>query len=181
MAALANQSVPFAAATLRPIRESDSDLLFAIYASTRTEELAQVDWDETQKQGFLRMQFEAQRRSYASGYSGAEFQVILVGGQPAGRLYVDRRDREIRVMDITLLPSFRGRGVGTALLNEILAEAERTARRVSIHVESFNPAQRLYGRLGFVKIASHGVYHLLEWKPSSAPAEGAQSTSREKA
>ena len=76
-------------------------------------------------------------------------------------------------MDIALLPGFRGGGIGTALLNDILAEGERTARPVTIHVESFNPAQRLYARLGFVKVASNGVYYLLEWKPPGTSAAGA--------
>ena len=113
------------------------------------------------------MQFDAQRKFYESEYPGAEFQIILVAGEPAGRLYIHRRDQEIRIMDIALLPEFRGRGIGTMLLNEILAEGERAARPVTIHVESFNPAQRLYQRLGFVQVANNGVYHLLEWRPDA--------------
>ena len=151
-----------AAVTLRPIHDGDSELLYTIYASTRAEELAQVGWDDAQKETFLRMQFDAQRTFYESEYPGAEFQMILVAGEPAGRLYVHRREREIRIMDIALLPECRRRGIGTALLNEILSEGQRTARPVTIHVESFNPAQRLYERLGFKKVASNGVYHLLE-------------------
>ncbi len=154
------------AVTLRPVHHGDSEVLYAIYASTRTEELAQVEWNDVQKESFLRMQFDAQRSFYESEYPGAEFQIILVADESAGRLYVHRRDREIRIMDIAMLPAFRGRGIGTKLLNEILAEGERTDRPVTIHVESLNPAQRLYERLGFTRIASNGVYHLLERKPS---------------
>jgi len=168
MTALANQLMPPAPVTFRPVRDGDSELLLAIYASTRTEELAQVAWDDAQRESFLRMQFEAQRKFYESEYPGAEFRIILIAGEPAGRLYVHRREKEIRIMDIALLPAFRGRGIGTVLLNDILAEGERTARAVTIHVESFNPAQRLYERLGFMKVASNGVYHLLGWKPAAA-------------
>jgi ribosomal protein S18 acetylase RimI-like enzyme len=149
--------------TLQSVDASDEAHLFGVYASTRFEELAQVAWDDSQKEGFLQMQFEAQWKFYKSEYPGAEFQVILVDGQRAGRLYVHRRESEIRIMDIALLPKFRGRGVGTALLRDILAEGQRTSRRVTIHVETFNPAQRLYERLGFRRVASNGVYHLLEW------------------
>jgi ribosomal protein S18 acetylase RimI-like enzyme len=161
------------AVALRPIHDGDSELLFAIYASTRAEELAQVDWSEAQRQSFLRMQFAAQRKFYESEYPGAEFRIILVGDEPAGRLYVHRREKEIRIMDIALLPMFRGQGVGTRLLLAILAEGRRTARLVSIHVESFNPAQRLYERLGFARVASNGVYHLLEWQPDGPSAKAA--------
>lgn len=148
---------------LRPVQESDTELLLAIYASTRAEELAHVPWTDAQKEGFVRMQFDAQRKYYQSEYPGAEFQIIMAGDQPAGRLYVHRRDREIRIMDIALLPAYRGHGIGTDLLSELLEEGRQTARAVSIHVESFNRAHRLYERLGFKRVASNGVYHLMEW------------------
>ena len=156
--------------TLRPVTEHDGEFLFAVYASTRVEELAQVGWTDAQKEDFLRQQFDAQRRCYEGDYPGAEFKVILADGQPAGRLYVHRREREIRIMDLALLPEFRGRGIGTGLLSEIFAEGDRTGRRVSIHVEVFNPALRLYERLGFRQVATHGVYLLLERAAQSPPA-----------
>ena len=160
--------------TLRPIQDGDSEWLYAIYASTRTGELAQVGWDDTQKEAFLRMQFDAQRKFYESGYPGAEFQIILVADEPAGRLYVHRREKEIRIMDIALLPEFRGRGIGSALLNEVLSDGQLTARPVTIHVESFNPAQRLYERLGFKRVAGNGVYYLLEknWADAAVTKHG---------
>lgn len=144
----------------------DAEFLFAVYASTRTEELAQVGWTDTQRESFLRMQFDAQRRCYEGDYPGAEFQIILVDGQPAGRLYVQRLEQEIRIMDLALLPEFRGRGIGTGLLRGILAEGSQIGQRVSIHVEIFNPARRLYERLGFRQVATHGVYLLLERAPA---------------
>lgn len=166
MTALPHSMLSASTVTLRQICDGDGEQLFAIYAATRTEELAQVDWDDAQRERFLRIQFDAQRTFYEREYPRAEFQIILVAGEIAGRLYVHRREREIRIMDIALLPGYRGRGIGTTLLSDVLAEGERTARPVTIHVESFNPALRLYERLGFSKIASNGVYHLLERKPS---------------
>jgi ribosomal protein S18 acetylase RimI-like enzyme len=162
MAALVNPPVPRATVTLRPMHEGDAELLFQIYASTRAEELAPVGWNDAQKEEFLRQQFAAQRTCYESDYPGAQFQIILVAGQPAGRLYLHRREEEIRIMDLALLPEFRRRGTGTALLRGILSESDSTGKRVSIHVEVFNPARSLYERLGFQKVATHGVYLLLE-------------------
>ena len=156
--------------TLRRMREEDEPFLFQVYASTRLEELAQVGWSEQQKQSFLEMQFHAQRRYYESEYPGAEFQIILAAGQPAGRLYVHRRANEIRIMDIALLPPYRRQGIGAHLLKEMLTEGGRSGRRVTIHVENFNPALQLYQRLGFRQIASNGVYQLLEWTPTDAQA-----------
>jgi len=143
---------------LRPVEPGDREFLFRVYASTREEELALVPWDALTKDAFLRMQFAAQDSHYRQHFPGATFDVVTVDGVSAGRLYVDRGDTEIRVIDIALLPDHRGRGLGTALLAPILEEG----KTVSIHVERENPARRLYDRLGFVEVAEDGVYLLLE-------------------
>ena len=149
---------------LRAITLTDEPFLFAVYANTRADELAQVDWSAEQKESFLRMQFEAQARYYTGNYPGAEFQVILLKDKPIGRLYVHRAQSGIRIMDIAILPEYRGRGIGSQLLNEILEEAQLNNLPVSIHVERMNPAMHLYERLGFYIIEERGIYFLMEWK-----------------
>jgi GNAT superfamily N-acetyltransferase len=129
--------------------------------------MEQTGWDESQKAIFLRMQFEAQHTFYQKQYPQAEFDVVLVAGQAAGRLYLDRRPDEFRVIDIALLPEFRGRGIGGALMNDVMTEARVAGVPVRIHVERFNPARRLYDRLKFREIADKGVYILMEWSPAS--------------
>jgi GNAT superfamily N-acetyltransferase len=126
-----------------------------------------VPWDDEAKEAFLRMQFSAQDSYYREQMPDASYQVVLVGGERAGRLYVDRRDDEIRIVDIALLPEYRGRGVGTRLLGELLAEADAIGKRLSIHVERFNPALRLYERVGFAQVEDKGVYLLLERPPAT--------------
>lgn len=150
--------------TLRPIRDEDLPLLYRIYASTRQEELAAVDWTPEQKAAFLRMQFDAQHAHYQKHYRGAEFSLVLCDGAPVGRLYVGRWREEIRLVDVALLPEHRGAGIGTRLLRRLFAEAEAAGKPVRIHVEQMNPALRLYERLGFRRIGDHGVYHLMEWR-----------------
>jgi ribosomal protein S18 acetylase RimI-like enzyme len=137
-----------------------------VYASTRTEELAVVPCDAAQKSAFLRAQFEAQDRWYREHYTGATFEVVLVDGEPAGRLYVYRGEAEIRIVDIALLPEHRGNGAGSTLLGDLLAEADAAGKRVTIHVERLNPALRLYERLGFSVAEDKGVYLLLERPPA---------------
>ena len=150
---------------LRSIEPGDEEFLYRVYASTRQEELAQLDWPEPQKSSFLRMQFGAQDRYYRENYSEAAFSVILADGRPAGRLYVARWPEEIRIVDIALLPEHRGRGIGTHLLNALISESEESGKPLSIHVERFNPALRLYERLGFHETADKGVYLLMERPP----------------
>jgi ribosomal protein S18 acetylase RimI-like enzyme len=148
--------------SLRPIAAEDQPFLYQVYASTRQDELAPVPWTDEQKEAFLRMQFAAQHSHYQQHYADASFDVILWDDRPAGRLYVERRDRELRIVDIALLPAYRNRGIGSRLLNELIAEANAAGKPVSIHVEHNNPALRLYQRLGFQQRDTHGVYLLME-------------------
>lgn len=158
---------PTPAVTLRPITPEDDAFLLGLYASTRAEELAPVPWTEAQKQAFLRTQFDAQTRHYATHYEDrSTFELVLVEGAPAGRLIVHRGERDVRIVDIALMPAFRGRGVGTQLLQPLLDDAQAQGKSVSIHVEYNNPALRLYTRLGFVKVGEHGISWLMQRAPA---------------
>jgi ribosomal protein S18 acetylase RimI-like enzyme len=153
--------------TLRPMTDADLPFLARLYASTRMEELAVVaDWSEAQKATFLQMQFDAQHAHYQQHYAGADFLVIEQAGEAIGRLYLARWAREHRIVDIALLPEQRGQGLGSALLQDLLDEAAAAGKAVTIHVEKFNPALRLYRRLGFAAVEDKGVYDLMRW---SAP------------
>jgi len=151
------------AVTLRPATADDREFLVGLYGSTRAEELDQVEWAPGQREWFVRMQFDAQDTSYRTQNPLGSFDVIEVAGEAAGRLYVDRRAAEIRIVDIALLPRFRGAGTGSHLVRLLQEEAAASARTLSIHVEVHNPAQRLYGRLGFVVAGEHGLYRRMEW------------------
>ena len=152
--------------TLRPVTDDDREFLRAVYRSTREAELALVPWDPATKAAFVAQQFDAQDRGWAGQRPDTVRHVVLVDGTPAGRLYVDRTDDEIRVVDISLLPEHRGLGVGGALLDAILDEGDRDRLPVTIHVERHNPARRLYDRLGFQVVDDLGVYLFLR-RPSS--------------
>jgi ribosomal protein S18 acetylase RimI-like enzyme len=153
--------------TLRAVGPGDEDFLFRVYASTRTEELAPVPWTAEQKVAFVRQQFQAQSVDWGRNYPNAEFSVIEVEGIPAGRFYVDRRQDEIRLVDIALLPNFRRAGIGTGLIRDLLARAQAQGVPVTIHVEVFNPARALYERLGFEKVEDRGMYLFMRWSPTA--------------
>jgi len=143
--------------------EAEEDVLFLerLYLSVRWSELDPTGWTNEGKADFLRSQFSLQRRHYTTYYGDAQFAVVEHGSTPAGRLYLLRGPDDFRIIDISLLPEFRGQGVGTALLDAVIQEAERESRSVSIHVEKFNPAKRLYRRLGFREAGESGPYWLM--------------------
>ena len=159
--------------TLRQAARSDDGFLRNLYASTRSEEMALLDWSDAEKYEFLTMQFDAQTAYWAERYPHTDRLIVTDRGQPVGRLYLDRRDDEIRVVDIALLSEYRGRGVGRALMQQVISEAHGCGKAVRIHVERNNPALRLYQRLGFVAISEHGIYLLMELVPPNR-AEGSE-------
>jgi GNAT superfamily N-acetyltransferase len=150
--------------TLRNATDNDVAFLCEVYASTRTEELALTDWDDGRKAEFCHMQFTAQDAHYKTYYPSARYHVIECDGEPVGRLYVDRWEREIRIMDIALLTEWRGRGIGSGLLEALQTEGAAVGKVLSIHVEKFNPALQWYERLGFQAVEDKDVYWLMRWE-----------------
>jgi GNAT superfamily N-acetyltransferase len=153
---------------LRAMTGGDEDFLFSVYASTRADEMNLVDWNDEQKDVFLHMQLDAQTQHYSTYYPNAEYKIIECNGRPAGRLTVENRGDHFLIMDIALLPEFRRLGIGTFLIEELKQEAVRLNLPLVLRVEFFNPALRLYDRLGFVKTRQvNTVYQEMVWMPNS--------------
>ncbi len=156
--------------TLCPTRPEDESFLYTVYASTRAGEMELVDWTPEQKTAFLQMQYNAQRQHYLTYYPAATYHIIQRDDVPIGRVIVHRSQDEILLMDIALLPEYRNGGIGTAFIRELQDEAARTGRVFRLHVETFNPALRLYKRLGFIPIGESGIYLEMEWNPPKKQA-----------
>lgn len=154
--------------TLRPVEESDREFLLRVYAGTRAQELALVPWTPAQKDSFVSQQFAAQTEQYAASHPQASHRIICRDGEPAGRLYVDRRAEEIHILDITVVPESRNTGVGSSVIGEILREADQAGKAVTIYVESFNPSLAWFKRRGFRELSVSGFHALLEWKASAS-------------
>jgi ribosomal protein S18 acetylase RimI-like enzyme len=155
------------AITFRDIQAGDESFLLDLYASTRAQEMALVPWTDEQQRAFIKMQFAAQDADYRERFPDADYRVILQDEEAVGRMYVLRNRQGIRILDITILPRFRNAGIGTSLIQTLIAEGAETKRSVQIYVESFNPSLRLFERLGFSVIEEDGFIRLLEWRAAA--------------
>ncbi len=149
--------------TVRPITPEDEEFLYTLYASSREEELSVVNWDAAFKEQFLRMQFKAQHQFYHEHFIEPEFLIILLQGKPIGRIYIDRRQNELTLAEITLLPEYRNQGIGSIFIQDLMAEASEKGLPLRLHVEYFNRARSLYERLGFQHLEDNGIFYRLEW------------------
>lgn len=146
----------------RPMSERDYAFIETLYASTRADELAPLDWTDAMKRDFLAQQHRAQHHHYQNHYPGAEWLIIEREGEAIGRLYLAPFPGTLRIVDIALIPEMRRRSLGTAILKDVIELASDQGRGVSIHVEKNNPARSLYASLGFTVRADVGAYDLME-------------------
>lgn len=154
--------------TLRRVTPEDEPFLFGVYAETRAAEMRLVPWTDEQRAAFVRMQFDAQTRHYLNEYPEGEHSVIESGGAAVGRLYMARSERELRILDVTILDEHRGRGIGSAILRDLVVEAEGRRLPLRIYVEPFNPSTALFLRFGFRVVAPDEMNQLLEFSGGAA-------------
>ena len=159
---------------LRTVEPSDESFLFRVFASTRPD-IVHANLLPVEKENFLRMQFQAQDVHYRRTYAEADYSVICNDGQDIGRLYVQRAEHEIRILDIALLPEFRSAGLGTILVKGLLHESKTTRRPVVIHVELQSREIAFYERLGFVKVHEIPTHQLMKWDPAEKETDANDS------
>ncbi len=150
-----------------PVTPEDGEFLFAVFRLSHPEyEMLPVD--EEQKRQLIAMQFQLQSSDYRARYPESQHAVIEMDGKKAGRIWVARTDCEIRILDAGLLPEARNRGVGTAIVSQIIAEAKACGKPVTSSVLKANAGSlRWHQRLGFRLKSEDAFYFYLEC-PASA-------------
>lgn len=172
--------------SLRRVEPADRGFLLQVYAGTRADELALTGWDTDSCERFLRMQFDAQCAHYERHWPKSDHSVIQVGTAehlvPVGRLWVDHRTDALHVLDIALLPDWRGRGLGSTCLRRLMDEAAASGLPLTIFVEHDNPARRLYERLGFNAVGEpQGMHQRMAWPAQLAVMRQTEETCSEQA
>jgi len=151
--------------SLRPATSADENFLLEVYASTRADEMALLPWSEEQKRAFVLAQFIAQQQHYQKTYPDATHDIVLSDKRATGHLHVARLAEEIRIVDLALHPRDRNRGIGSDLLKRLISEASQAGKLLTVYVESFNPALRLFERLGFSRGEAQGIHILMQRRP----------------
>lgn len=112
---------------------------------------------------FLDLQFRAQRLGWEARFPDSAHELILLDGQPVGRAWVAWPPAECRFVDLTLLPEHRRSGVGTQVVREVFAQADRRGVPVRATVERTNaPSLAFSARLGFVVVGEDAVFVSIE-------------------
>lgn len=158
--------------SLHPETEADTAFLDRLFASVRWEEMSHTGWPDGAKRAFLAQQGHLQRTHYRKAFGTDGARIVRIGTEPIGRLYLHRSPTGIHIADISLLPEWRGKGIGETLLADVLAEADRDGHPVTLQVEPQNPALRLYRRLGFEPAGEAGWRGIMRRLPRDGCANG---------
>lgn len=153
---------------LRAVLPEDEEFLFQIYAATRREEVAAWGWDPVQQGLFLKMQFRGQQQAYEMMFRDMDHSLILLNEHPVGRILIASINQTIRLIDIAVLPEYRGNGVGSCVLQDLVVKAETEGIPVQLQVQKNNlQAIQLYQRLGFLTIGESSTHFLMEHCPKA--------------
>ncbi len=155
--------------SVRPWKETDDAFLFDLFARVRMEEFSALGLAPAQLEALLQMQYAAQCRSYAAAFPNARRGIICDQGASVGQMITDDTGDALLLVDMSLLPACRNRGIGSTLLRRLQTEAGLQRRPIRLHVNKSNPAQHLYRRLGFLPAGDAGPYQMMEWQPPELP------------
>ena len=147
---------------LRRVDADDAAILRRAFASTREPDLIATGLPAAMMDQLIDMQFRAQNMQFEATYPALQRLAVIRDGIPIGRLYLDEAKDTVTLVDIALLTETRAKGIGTAILGDVIEWA--AGRRVELHVARDNPARRLYLRAGFITCVEGPVYDRMKYR-----------------
>lgn len=158
--------------TTRRATQEDGILLFQLFAENKAKEFAPLGLSEEQLKPLLDMQYRAREMGYATSFPNAEQHVVLdENGNIVGQVLLHENARELRIVDIAILGEQRGKGWGTAVMEQIQNRASSSGKNLRLSVAHGSAAARLYTRLGFTAVSSSELDTEMEWICENAVEE----------
>lgn len=156
--------------SLRPATAADEQFLKGVHHAARRWEFAFLlqSGEAELYHKVMEQQYASQHQFYFAAFDQAHYGIIQWTDRPIGRLYVDYRDDEVRVLDIAILPEYRDRGIGRIVMTGVCLEAAMRRKPVRLHVHYLSRALRFYQRLGFRRIGADGPSYVMEWQHADA-------------
>jgi GNAT superfamily N-acetyltransferase len=154
-------------AYLRPCTPADDPFLAVVFATTWADQVAALP-NQALAQHVLRIQHIAQEHRFAVRYPGHERYLVVWEDEPAGRLYLHRGADTVQIVDLTLLPAFRSRGIAARIVHDLCDRAADDGRRVSLLVgRRDRRLADMVTSLGFTRTSQDDLETLYEWRPDA--------------
>ena len=157
---------PIGMLRLRSESEEDQDFRYRLFCNSRPPQFAVLAPEAFEQ--VMTYQFHGQNLNQLARFPQASFDVIELAGEPIGRVVVDRSAAVLHLVDLAIVPQWRDRGIGTAIMRALMDDARAAEIPVRLEVAATDdPAVRLYLRLGFIPIETAAFYARLEWQPTA--------------
>ena len=152
--------------TRRPATDDDVDFARAAhhrgYRDTVVRQFGR--WDEARQDVF-----------FEEGWRAAQHEILLCDGEPCGYVSVEQFPDYTHVRELVVHPDFQRRGIGSAFLREVIAEAEARQVPVRLGVLRENTAIEFYRNLGFAQYGETETHILLQhWAVLTPDGEEAE-------
>lgn len=136
---------------LRQVTDGDYDFLYGLHVAAMKDLVARVwGWEDARQKQF-----------FADHFDPAPSRIVVVNGEDVGVVVVVWGAADAFIASIEIVPAYQGRGLGTALVERVIAEARARGLPVRLQVLKINPARRLYERLGFVVTGETETHDLM--------------------
>ncbi len=150
---------------LRPEIPEDADFLEDLFVANKDDAPGWRELLPAERTRLLKEQSALQRLHYRKFYPQAWFTIIEVEGKPAGRLCVNQSPKEMRVVDISILPEYRQHGIGSRLIQQVITESTRLKRPLRLCAELGSTVHSFYQKLGFIEFKRDGTHVHYQWVP----------------
>lgn len=151
--------------SLRPQQEADDRFVEELVLATREEEVGYRELSPADRNRLLAEQNRLQQEHYRQVFPQCHFLIVEADSKPIGRFYLDHRPTTIHAVELSLLPSLQGNGIGSQLIKTVQAEATRQSITVTLSVVVGSPAIQFYRRLGFQITGTSETHHQMRWSP----------------
>jgi ribosomal protein S18 acetylase RimI-like enzyme len=140
----------------RDVTTEDAELVYRIKETAYAEYAirSRGNWDEAFQRAYTRKNL-------------SHTKLIYDGPEVIGWIAREEGERNIELIDIHILPTHQGKGVGTALIEELVARGNSVRKPVELSVLKINPSRALYERLDFKPVGETETHVLMRKVPAA--------------
>ncbi|MBN9671257.1 GNAT family N-acetyltransferase [Roseibium aggregatum] len=139
---------------LRPAVASDFSFCRTLYIETMfplLEALGRLDCERAEK-------------AFETYFDCNEIRLVMVEETVVGWIQVSEEPSRLNLDQIYLLPSYRNRGLGTLLIEDVMKNATAMEKPLHLSTVKGNPAISLYRRLGFTFFSEDETKIHMQWQ-----------------
>jgi len=141
--------------TLTPATDDDREFSYQAKKAAEGDYITAIwGWNE-----------QIQRRFHIRAWEERRPDIIRYDGKPVGTLYAREEEGCFHIRQFFILPEWQRKGIGSCLLERVLAQADRTGLVAKVAFLKGNRVQSLYERFGFRLTSQRDNFCFMQRQP----------------